>query len=130
MNMFKSWSFDSPSAVRSLVIATAAVPLLALCAACGTSNNTSSAAVSEISITPSPCGVGKGDTISAHAQATLPDGSKEDITSSAGVEWTSSNTNTLTVTNTGIVVGVSAGITNINVAYLGATASLGCTVTP
>jgi hypothetical protein len=46
------------------------------------------------------------------------------------VEWTSSNTNTLTVTNTGIVVGVSAGITNINVAYLGATASLGCTVTP
>ena len=99
-----------------------------LAAGCGSS--TSSPTVSAIGISPDPCAVGRTDSIQMKAQATLPDGSKQDITAASGVEWSSGNTSTLTVNESGVVVGVNAGVTSVKVAYSGATGSVDCTVGP
>jgi uncharacterized protein YjdB len=57
-------------------------------------------------------------------------GSQNDITSSPGVSWTSSNNQTVTVSGAGALVGVNAGATNVSVAYQGATGTVNCTVSP
>jgi len=64
------------------------------------------------------------------AEATMPDGSKKDITTGSGVQWSSGNTGTLTVNQSGVVVGVNAGVTAVEVTYSGATGSIDCTVGP
>jgi len=97
--------------------------------ACGGSA-TSSSTVSAIGITPDPCAVSRTNSIQMSAEATMPDGSKKDITTAAGVQWSSGNTNTLTVNDAGVVVGVNAGVTSVKVAYSGATGSVDCTVGP
>jgi hypothetical protein len=99
-----------------------------LAAGCGSS--TSSPTVSAIGVSPDPCAVGRTDSVQMNAQATMPDGSKKDITTASGVEWSSGNTNTLTVSQSGVVVGVNAGVTAVNVTYQGATGSIDCTVGP
>jgi hypothetical protein len=62
------------------------------------------------------------------ATATLPDGTKEPVTSSAG--WSTANAQTATVNQSGIVVGVNGGSTGITATYQGATGSIDCTVSP
>ena len=106
----------------------AASLLAALAAGCGSS--TSSATVSAIGISPSVCLVGRTDSKPLSAEATLPDGSKTDITSNTQTIWSSSNTNTATVNEGGVVVGVNAGVTKITASYGGATGSIDCTVGP
>jgi hypothetical protein len=69
---------------------------------CGGSS-TSSATVSAIAVSPSPCAVGRTDSIQMSALATLPNGTKEDITSNAETTWSSGNTNTATVDGAGTV---------------------------
>jgi uncharacterized protein YjdB len=98
-------------------------------AACGGSS-TSSSTVSAIAISPSPCAVGRTDSVQMTATATLPDGTKENVTSSAGVTWTTGNSNTATADPTGVVVGVNAGVTAITAEYQDATGSINCTVGP
>jgi hypothetical protein len=98
--------------------------------AVGCGSSTSSPTVSAIGVSPDPCAVGRTDSIQMKAQATMPDGSKEDITTASGVRWSSGNTSTLTVNQSGVVVGVNAGVTSVEVAYSGATGSIDCTVGP
>jgi len=62
------------------------------------------------------------------AMATAPDGKKSDV--SGAVAWTTGNSQTATVNASGIVVGVSAGVTAITATYKGATGKVDCTVTP
>jgi S1-C subfamily serine protease len=97
-------------------------------AACGSS--TSSSSVSAIAVSPSPCAVGRTDSQQMSAVATLPDGTKQTITTSPGVTWSTGNQNTATVDAQGIVVGVNAGVTSVTAAYEGATGSVDCTVGP
>jgi hypothetical protein len=99
-------------------------------AAAGCGSSTSSPTVSAIAVSPDPCAVGRTDSIQMKAEATKPDGSKEDITSASGVQWSSGNTSTLTVNQSGVAVGVNAGVTAVNVAYSGATGSIDCAVGP
>jgi hypothetical protein len=87
-------------------------------AACGGSS-TSSATISAIAISPSPCALGRTDSLQMSALATLPDGTKMDITSRQGVAWMTGNSNTATANPTGVVVGVNAGITAITAEYQG-----------
>src|ERR1700679_980672 len=103
-----------------------ALGLLAFAAACGSSS--SSPIVSAISLSPSPCAVGRTDSVQMTAIATMPDGSKEPITTAA--IWTTANAQTATVNPQGIVVGVNGGSTSITAAFEGATGSIDCTVSP
>jgi Bacterial Ig-like domain (group 2) len=96
---------------------------------CG-SSSTSSSSVSAIAVSPSVCVVGRTSSKQLTAEATLPDGGKEDITSNAATGWSSDNTNTLTVSTTGVVVGVNAGITKVTASFEGASGSVECTVSP
>jgi hypothetical protein len=99
-----------------------------LAAACGSS--TSSSTVSAIGLSPDPCVVGRTGSVQMSAEATLPDGSRRDITRAPDARWYSGNTSTLTVNESGVVVGVNPGVTSVNVAYSGATGSLDCSVGP
>lgn len=96
--------------------------------ACGSS--TPSSSVSAIGVDPDPCAVGRTNSIQMSAQATMPDGSRKDITSATGAQWSSGNTNVLTVNASGVVVGVNPGVTPVKIAYEGATGSVDCTVGP
>jgi hypothetical protein len=64
------------------------------------------------------------------AQATMPDGTKSDVTRAPGVTWSSGNAGVLTVDGSGVVVGVNPGVTTVNLAYRGATGSVQCAVGP
>jgi ABC-type Fe3+-hydroxamate transport system substrate-binding protein len=99
---------------------------LAFCSACGSS--TSSSSVSAIAVSPSPCTVGRTNSVQMSAVATMPDGNKQTITSSAA--WSTANAQTATVNPQGIVVGVNGGSTSITATYEGATGSIDCTVSP
>lgn len=99
----------------------------ALCLACSGSS-TSSATVSAIDLSPTPCTVGKSDSRTLTATATLPDGTKKDISSSA--TWSTDNSQTATVNGSGVVVGVNTGVTKITASYEGASGSEDCTVGP
>jgi hypothetical protein len=97
---------------------------------CGASGaSTSSSTVSAIAVSPAPCAVGRTDSVQMSAIATMPDGTKESLTSKA-VEWTTGNASTATVNAAGVLVGVNAGVTAVTVAYEGATGSIDCTVGP
>jgi trimeric autotransporter adhesin len=98
----------------------------ALCGACASS--TSSPNVSAIGVSPSPCAVGRTDSQQMSASATLPDGTKKDVTSVSS--WSTGNANTATVNASGIVVGVNAGVTKVTASYEGATGSVDCAVGP
>jgi uncharacterized protein YjdB len=120
--------------VSRLVKSIAPIKLCLVCllglaaAACGSS--TSSAQVSAIGVSPDPCAVGRTDTQQMSATATLTDGTKQNISSDQGARWSSANTGTATVSSSGVVVGVNAGVTSITIAFEGATGSLDCTVSP
>jgi hypothetical protein len=86
--------------------------------------------VSAIGISPSVCVVGRTDSKQLSAEATLPDGSKTDITSNTQTTWSSANTDTATVNEGGVVVGVNPGVTKITASFEGATGSIDCTVGP
>jgi uncharacterized protein YjdB len=112
---------------RAVVALTA--PLFVLwIAACGES--TSSATVSAIAISPSPCVVSRTNSRQMSAVATLTNGNKRDVTSDSQTHWSSDNTDTATVNPTGVVVGVNPGITEITAEYQDATGSTHCTVLP
>ncbi len=96
--------------------------------ALGCGSSTSSASISAIAVSPSPCAVGRTDSVQMTATATLPDGTKQTITSSA--DWSTANSQTATVNPSGIVVGVNAGSTAITATYEGASGSIDCTVSP
>jgi hypothetical protein len=104
------------------------IVVLTLLSGCGSS--TPSSSVSAIGVSPDPCAVGRTDSVQMSAEATMPDGSKGDITTASGVSWSSGNTNVLTVDDKGVVVGVNPGVTSVKVAYQGATGSVDCTVGP
>ncbi|MEO8878070.1 MAG: Ig-like domain-containing protein [Polyangiaceae bacterium] len=93
---------------------------------CSADSTTSSATVSAIAVSPNPCAVGHTDSIQMSALATLPDGTKKDITSDA--TWATNNSNTATVSDKGTVVGVNAGVTSISASYQGAEGKVDCTV--
>jgi hypothetical protein len=97
--------------------------------ACGGSSSPSSS-VSAIGLSPDPCLVARTDSKQMSAVATLPDGTKRDVTSAAGVEWSSGNVNVATVNPMGVVVGVNPGVTSITADYEGATGSVMCTIGP
>ena len=98
--------------------------------ALGCGSSTSSSTVSAIGLSPDPCAVRQTDSTQMSAEATLPDGTKTDITSADGVEWSSGNTSVLTVSPKGVVVGVNPGVTSVAVTYQGARGTIDCTVTP
>jgi uncharacterized protein YjdB len=102
--------------------------ILATLAACTSNAQTPNGSVSAVSVSPNPCGVGRTSSQQMSAQATLADGSKEDVTKNAS--WTSSNTSIATVDSTGNLVGVSAGTVTITAAFDGQNGTAGCLVGP
>jgi hypothetical protein len=105
------------------------LPLALAASACGAGgSSTSSSSVSAIAVSPSPCAVGRTDSVQMSAVATLPNGTKQNLTSSSGVTWSTGNSNTATTNATGMVVGVNAGVTAITAEYQGATGTVDCTV--
>lgn len=101
--------------------------LAALATACG-GTSTPSSKVSAIELSPSPCVVSRTGSKQLTAHATLPDGTKRDITSDAS--WSTDNEHTATVSKSGMLVGVNGGVTKITVTYEGATGTEDCAVTP
>jgi hypothetical protein len=93
-------------------------------------SSTSSPTVSTIVLSPSPCTVSRSNSVQLTAEATLPDGTKENVTSVSGTVWSTGNSNTATVNQSGVVVGVNLGVTAITAAFEGATGSVECTVGP
>ena len=69
------------------------------------------------SITVDAVSVKTGKTGQAHATAVMIDGRKIDVTKQAA--WTSADTATATVDNTGLVTGVATGSTNLTAALFG-----------
>jgi len=108
----------------------AGAALLLAAPACSSTSTMPSATVSAIAVSPNPCVVGHTDSRQMSALATLPDGTKKDVTSDPSTTWNSDNTNTATVDPTGVVVGVNAGITTITATYQGASGDVKCTVGP
>ena len=104
------------------------LPLALIGSALGCGDSTSSQSVSAIAVSPSPCLVGRTSSVQMTATATMPDGTKQTITTSAA--WSTANSQTATVNPSGIVVGVNAGSTSITAAYEGATGSVDCSVSP
>jgi hypothetical protein len=100
--------------------------LAAISTAC--SGSTPSSEVSAISLSPSPCVLSRANSRHLTAQATMPDGTKRDIT--ADVSWSTDNANTATVDKSGVVVGVNLGVTKITATYKGATGTEECTIAP
>ena len=64
------------------------------------------------------------------AVATMPDGTKHDVTKSSTTNWDIDNPQTATVNKSGVVVGVNVGVTKVKASYQGATTTVSCTVTP
>jgi hypothetical protein len=89
-----------------------------------------STTVSAIGISPSACVVGRTDSTQLAAEATLRDGSREDITSNPRTRWLTANASIATADRTGTVVGVNVGVTTVTVAFDGATRSVSCAVGP
>jgi minor extracellular serine protease Vpr len=100
--------------------------LVALSTACG--GSTPSSHVSAISLSPSPCVLSRTNSKQLTAHATMPDGTKRDVSGEAS--WKTDNPNTVTVDKSGVVVGVNVGVTKITVMFEGATGTEECTVTP
>lgn len=100
--------------------------ILLLLTACGSSS--SSNTVSSLTVTPSPCGLTRGNSIQLSAEATLPDGTKRDVSTAS--TWTTDNSQTATVNRAGVVVGVAVGVTGIRTEFEGASSKLDCTVGP
>ena len=94
--------------------------------ACGSSS--SSSTVSAIAVSPSPCAVGRTNSIQMSAEATLPNGTKEDVTGTSG--WSTGDSNTATIDASGVLVGVNAGVTKVTAEFQGASGSIDCTVAP
>ena len=63
-----------------------------------------------------------------HAVARFPDGSTEDVTK--GATWSTANAETAMVTASGVVLGMTDGMTAITAEYLGEAARVDCTVVP
>lgn len=106
------------------------MPAVFGCAACSSTSATPSPSVSEINLNPSPCIVRQGKSLQLTAMATMPDGTKHDVTSESATSWSTENVKTATVNKSGILVGVSLGVTKVRVSYKEAKTTLSCTVTP
>uniref|UniRef100_UPI00188B1EBC Ig-like domain-containing protein n=1 Tax=Vibrio anguillarum TaxID=55601 RepID=UPI00188B1EBC len=81
----------------------------------------SSAVITAIQVTPSQVNVAKGQTEQLTAIATYSDTTSSDISSS--VTWTPADTNTATVTSTGLITGVEVGSTTMAVTKDGITSN-------
>lgn len=114
--------------LRGLALGLVGSGLMFALVGCGSDSSTSSATVSAIAVSPNPCAVGKSDSVQMSALATLPDGTKQDVSSTA--TWATANSQTATVDGKGNVVGVAAGVTSISAEYQGATGKVDCTVGP
>ena len=124
---------SSPSGVPAVsagALAAFSALVLAGALAGGCASSTPSSTVSAIAISPSVCVVTRTNSKQLSAEATLPDGSKMDISSNSTTTWSTGNTNTATVNASGVVVGVNPGVTQITASYGGATGSIECTVSP
>ncbi|MBF4432329.1 hypothetical protein EA848_22660, partial [Vibrio anguillarum] len=86
----------------------------------------SSAVITAIQVTPSPVSVAKGQTEQLTAIATYSDTTSSDISSS--VTWTPADTNTITVTSTGLITGVEVGSTTVTATKNGISNSVNVTV--
>ena len=100
--------------------------LTVLAIACG--GSTPSPQVSAIGLSPSPCVLSRTNSKQLSARATMPDGTKRDVTADAS--WKTDNANTATVDKSGVVVGVNMGVTKITATYEGATGTEECTIAP
>jgi len=78
--------------------------------------------VSSIAITASQPYVGAGQTLQPTVTATYSDGSQQDVTSNANTiwSWSSPAAGAVTITNAGLVTGVSCGPINITATCMGA----------
>ncbi|WP_208887304.1 Ig-like domain-containing protein [Vibrio anguillarum] len=86
----------------------------------------SSAVITAIQVTPSQVNVAKGQTQQLTAIATYSDTTSSDISSS--VTWTPADTNTITVTSTGLITGVEVGSTTVTATKNGISNSVNVTV--
>jgi uncharacterized protein YjdB len=71
-----------------------------------------------------------GDHRQLAAVAVRADGTREDVTSAAGMVWASEDPQTATIDSNGNLVGVKAGSTHITASFGGATTSVVVTVVP
>ena len=102
---------------------------LLLISACDTNDdNDSSPTMTGIDISPTPCAVSQAAAIQLTATVTQPGGTKLDVTRFG--EWSSANTNTVTVDASGKVIGVSVGVTSITITYRDTSNSQQCSVVP
>uniref|UniRef100_UPI00115A9CA3 Ig-like domain-containing protein n=3 Tax=Vibrio cholerae TaxID=666 RepID=UPI00115A9CA3 len=73
--------------------------------------NVSAAVITAIQVTPSPMNVAKGQTEQLVATATYSDGTSAQVSNS--VAWRSVDTNTATVSPSGLLTGVEVGLTTV-----------------
>ena len=122
--------------MKHIVTGMLMVAVLGLCACSGddTANNAGPTAeagtTSTLSVSPNPMALSVGDSKQLKAEAVFADGSKEDVTENPSTIWTSNNPQTATVDSKGHVVGVNAGVTNVNVSFGGANRTVPITVLP
>ena len=83
-----------------------------------------------IAVTPAPSSVPNGGTVQFAATATFSDNSTQNVTSAAGVTWSSSQSTIATVSATGLAASGNPGTTVISASYQGVSGSSNLTVTP
>ncbi|APR85458.1 Hypothetical protein A7982_10807 [Minicystis rosea] len=113
-------------------LGTVAVIFATFAAGCGSTSNLvdDGKAVASIEITPSTETLTKGATLQLRAVLEYADGTSKDITESADTVWNTSDADIATVTDDGMVTGVSEGFVDVSASYKGEKANEHFAVTP
>ena len=116
---------------QSLCAASLFVALFAGFGCGGTSNVVDDGkAVSELQVNPETTALTKGSTMQFHAMVMYSDGTSKDVTESSDTVWNTSNPRIATVSEEGMVMGISEGLVTISADYKGEKANEEFAVTP
>jgi uncharacterized protein YjdB len=87
-------------------------------------------AVSELRMSPDTTTLTKGAMLQFHAVVLYSDGTSKDVTESSDTVWNTSNPRIATVSDDGMVTGISEGLVDISASYKGEKANEHFAVTP
>ena len=87
-------------------------------------------AVSELKMAPDTTTLTKGAMLQFHATVMYSDGTSKDVTESSDTVWNTSNPRIATVTDDGMVTGISEGVVDISADFKGEKANEHFAVTP
>jgi len=109
------------------ILATPAVAAVLLLASCDSGGSTGPKPVDQVQVSPPTATVEVGGTTQLNATASDADGN---VLGDRSISWSSSSRAVATVSSSGVVTGVSAGLVTITATSEGVSGSASITVTP